>query len=544
MAKYMKFEEDARKLMLQGVEKVANVVKVTLGPKGRNVVLQQEVGPPLIVNDGATITKELKFENPFENIGAQLLIQVASQTNVVAGDGTTTSTVLAEAMIKEGLKNIIAGANPVYVRRGIEKALTVATTELQKLSKEVGGKDSIAQIATVSSGDSKIGDIIAKAMEHVGKDGVITLEKSRGFTIDLKVTDGTQLNQGYSSARMVTDERKMEAVLKDPYILITDYSINKIQDVLPVIEFTIEKNRPLLIIAENISEEAIGSIIFNRIKGIFDVTTIKAPGFGQRQKAMLEDLAILTGGQVITKDLGLDIQSMTMEDLGYAEKVVVSKSNTIIIGSGGKQSDIESHVNSIYELHNNSSMNPEDQKFLRERLGKLANGIATIQVGAYTDAALQDQMLRIRDALSSTHAAVEEGIVPGGGVAYLNIYKKVIKLLDTTTEDEHVGVKLFLRALEEPVRQIALNAGYLNSSVLVERLKTESDGVGFDALSGEWVDMWEQGIVDPTKVTRTALQNAASVAAMFITTEASIVIKPGDEDMYSDDMSDMVHHHH
>ncbi|PIC62774.1 chaperonin GroEL [Sporosarcina sp. P13] len=544
MAKYMKFNEDARSLMLQGVEKAANVVKVTLGPKGRNVVLQQEEGPPLIVNDGASIAKELKFENPFEDIGAQLLIQVASKTNMVAGDGTTTATVLAEAMITEGLKNVTAGANPVYIRKGIEKALTAATAELQSLSKEVVGKASIAQIATVSSGDSKIGDIIAEAMEYVGKDGVITLENSRGFATKLKLTEGTQLNSGYSSTRMVTDERKMEAVLKNPYILITDYSIDKIQDVISVIEYTIEKNRPLLIIAGHISDEAIGSIIFNRIKGNFDVTTIKAPGFGQRQKAMLEDLAILTGGLVITKDLGLDLKSMTMESLGNAEKVVVSKDNTIIIGSGGKRTDIEAHVNTIQELHNNSSMNPEDQKYLRERLSKLANGIATIQVGAYTDAAIQDQMLRIRDALSSTHAAVEEGIIPGGGVAYLHVYKKLIKLLDTTDGDEYVGMKLFLRALEEPVRQIALNAGYQNASVIVERLKTETDGVGFDALSGEWVDMWKQGIIDPTKVARTALQNAASVAAMFITTEASVVIRPGDEDMYSDDMSDMVHHHH
>ncbi|PIC99016.1 chaperonin GroEL [Sporosarcina sp. P29] len=543
MAKYMKFDEDARKLMLQGVEKVANVVKVTLGPKGRNVVLQQEVGPPLIVNDGATITKDLKLENPFENIGAQLLIQVATKTNVVAGDGTTTSIVLAEAMIKEGLKNITAGANPVYVRKGIERALTVATTKLQKLSREVQGKALIAQIATISSGNSEIGEIIAEAMEHVGKDGVITLEKSHGFTTELKVTEGTQVNTGYSSTRMVTDERKMEAILKNPYILITDYSIDELQEVLPVIEYTNEKNKPLLIIAKSISEKAVGSIIFNKIKGNLDVTTIKAPGFGQRQKAMLEDLAILTGGQVITNDIGLDLKSMSMESLGHAEKIVVSKNNTVIIGSGGKKSDIESHVNSIYEQHNNSSMNPEDQKYLRERLSKLANGIATIQVGAYTDAALQDQMLRIQDALSSTHAAVEEGIVPGGGVAYLNVYKKVIKLLDTTSGDEQVGVKLFLRALEEPVRQISLNAGYYNSSVIVEHLKTEVDGVGFDALNGEWVDMWEQGIVDPAKVTRTALQNAASVAAMFITTEASIVIKPGDEDMYSDDLSDMIHHH-
>ena len=539
----MKFDEDARKLMLQGVEKVANVVKVTLGPKGRNVVLQQEVGPPLIVNDGATITKDLKLENPFENIGAQLLIQVATKTNVVAGDGTTTSIVLAEAMIKEGLKNITAGANPVYVRKGIERALTVATTKLQKLSREVQGKALIAQIATISSGNSEIGEIIAEAMEHVGKDGVITLEKSHGFTTELKVTEGTQVNSGYSSTRMVTDERKMEAILKNPYILITDYSIDELQEVLPVIEYTNEKNKPLLIIAKSISEKAVGSIIFNKIKGNLDVTTIKAPGFGQRQKAMLEDLAILTGGQVITNDIGLDLKSMSMESLGHAEKIVVSKNNTVIIGSGGKKSDIESHVNSIYEQHNNSSMNPEDQKYLRERLSKLANGIATIQVGAYTDAALQDQMLRIQDALSSTHAAVEEGIVPGGGVAYLNVYKKVIKLLDTTSGDEQVGVKLFLRALEEPVRQISLNAGYYNSSVIVEHLKTEVDGVGFDALNGEWVDMWEQGIVDPAKVTRTALQNAASVAAMFITTEASIVIKPGDEDMYSDDLSDMIHHH-
>lgn len=543
MAKYMKFDEDARKLMLQGVEKVANVVKVTLGPKGRNVVLQQEVGPPLIVNDGATITKDLKLENPFENIGAQLLIQVATKTNVVAGDGTTTSIVLAEAMIKEGLKNITAGANPVYVRKGIERALTVATTKLQKLSREVQGKALIAQIATISSGNSEIGEIIAEAMEHVGKDGVITLEKSHGFTTELKVTEGTQVNTGYSSTRMVTDERKMEAILKNPYILITDYSIDELQEVLPVIEYTNEKNKPLLIIAKSISEKAVGSIIFNKIKGNLDVTTIKAPGFGQRQKAMLEDLAILTGGQVITNDIGLDLKSMSMESLGHAEKIVVSKNNTVIIGSGGKKSDIESHVNSIYEQHNNSSMNPEDQKYLRERLSKLANGIATIQVGAYTDAALQDQMLRIQDALSSTHAAVEEGIVPGGGVAYLNVYKKVIKLLDTTSGDEQVGVKLFLRALEEPVRQISLNAGYYNSSVIVEHLKTVVDGVGFDALNGEWVDMWEQGIVDPAKVTRTALQNAASVAAMFITTEASIVIKPGDEDMYSDDLSDMIHHH-
>ncbi len=543
MAKYMKFNEDARRFMLQGVDKVASSVKVTLGPKGRNVVLQQEEGPPIIINDGGTIAQELKFKNPFENIGAELIIQVASKTNVIAGDGTTTAIVLAETMIKEGLKNITAGANPVSIRKGIESAVRAATEELKNISREVVSKELIAQVATLSSGDSKIGDIIAEAMEYVGVDGVIALENSRGFQTELKITEGTQFNQGYSSTYMVTDEKKMEAVLKNPYILITDYNIEKIQDVMPALEYAIQKNRPLLIIAKNIEEPAIGSIVYNRIKGNFNVTTVKASGFGQRQKDMLEDLAILTGGQFITKDLGLDLKSLDLNSLGTAEKIVVTKDNTTIIGSGGKKNDIEMHVNYLRERHEKTYTNSDDQIHIRDRLGKLANGIATISVGAYTEAALQEQMLRIQDALSSAHSAVEEGIVPGGGVVYFHIYKKMLNLLDALQGDEQIGMKIFLRSLEEPTRQIALNAGYSNASVIVERLKKEEAGIGFDALSGKWIDMWEKGITDPTKVSRTALQNAASVAAMFITTEASIVVRPGDEDMYSDDMSDIVDHH-
>lgn len=543
MAKQILFNNESRKLLLQGIEKVANAVKVTLGPKGRNVVLQQEEGLPLIVNDGESIASSLKFQNPIENLGAQMIIQTSIKTNVVAGDGTTTSTILAENMIKEGVKNIVAGTNPVYIRKGIEKAMAIAMKEIKELSREVYGMKSISQVATVSSGDKEIGNIIAKAMEYVGEDGVISLENSRGFKTELKVVEGTQFNQGYGSTYMVTDEKKMEAVLKKPYILITDYNIEKIQDILPALEYVVEQDRPILIIASAIHQNAIDSIVYNRMKGNFNATTVQMPGFGYRQKNKLEDLAVLTGGRVISKESGLSLQSMNATHFGTAEEVTVTKYSTKIIGFGGEKSDIESHVNNLQEQHDREYMNSDNQIHLRDRLSKLANGIATISVGAYTDRDIEEQMLRIQDALNSAHAAVEEGIVPGGGIAYVNIAKKMKNFINTLEKEEQVGFEIFLRALEEPTRQIALNAGYLNASNIVEKLKSEADGIGLNILNGEWVNFWDKGIIDSTKVIRTALQNAASIAAMVLTADVSIAINPGDEHLYSDDMSDFVDHH-
>ncbi|MGX5558511.1 chaperonin GroEL [Bacillus cereus] len=522
MAKDIKFSEEARRSMLRGVDTLANAVKVTLGPKGRNVVLEKKFGSPLITNDGVTIAKEIELEDAFENMGAKLVAEVASKTNDVAGDGTTTATVLAQAMIREGLKNVTAGANPMGLRKGIEKAVTAAIEELKTISKPIEGKSSIAQVAAISAADEEVGQLIAEAMERVGNDGVITLEESKGFTTELDVVEGMQFDRGYASPYMITDSDKMEAVLDNPYILITDKKISNIQEILPVLEQVVQQGKPLLIIAEDVEGEALATLVVNKLRGTFNVVAVKAPGFGDRRKAMLEDIAILTGGEVITEELGRDLKSATVESLGRAGKVVVTKENTTVVEGVGSTEQIEARIGQIRaQLEETTS--EFDREKLQERLAKLAGGVAVIKVGAATETELKERKLRIEDALNSTRAAVEEGIVAGGGTSLMNVYTKVASIV--AEGDEATGINIVLRALEEPVRQIAINAG-LEGSVVVERLKGEKVGVGFNAATGEWVNMLESGIVDPAKVTRSALQNAASVAAMFLTTEAVVADKP------------------
>ncbi|MDM5250510.1 MULTISPECIES: chaperonin GroEL [unclassified Lysinibacillus] len=524
MAKDIKFSEDARSLMLQGVDKLANAVKITLGPKGRNVVLEKKFGSPLITNDGVTIAKEIELENPFENMGAKLVAEVASKTNEIAGDGTTTATVLAQAIIREGLKNVTAGANPVGIRKGIDKAVAAALTELHAISRPVSNKEEIAQVAAISAADDEVGQLIAEAMERVGNDGVITIEESKGFTTELDVVEGMQFDRGYASHYMVTDTDKMEAVLDNPYILITDKKITNIQEVLPLLEQVVQQGRPLLIIAEDVEGEALATLVVNKLRGTFNAVAVKAPGFGDRRKAMLEDIAILTGGQVITEELGLDLKSADITSLGRAAKVVVTKDNTTIVEGVGGADAIEGRIGQIRaQLAETTS--EFDKEKLQERLAKLAGGVAVIKVGAATETELKERKLRIEDALNSTRAAVEEGIVSGGGTALLNVYAAVEKVADVEEGDVATGVKIVLRALEEPVRQIANNAG-LEGSIIVDRLKREEIGVGFNAATGEWVNMMEAGVVDPAKVTRSALQNAASVAALFLTTEAVVADIP------------------
>ncbi|WP_242225276.1 chaperonin GroEL [Bacillus cereus group sp. BfR-BA-01380] len=522
MAKDIKFSEEARRSMLRGVDTLANAVKVTLGPKGRNVVLEKKFGSPLITNDGVTIAKEIELEDAFENMGAKLVAEVASKTNDVAGDGTTTATVLAQAMIREGLKNVTAGANPMGLRKGIEKAVVAAIEELKTISKPIEGKSSIAQVAAISAADEEVGQLIAEAMERVGNDGVITLEESKGFTTELDVVEGMQFDRGYASPYMITDSDKMEAVLDNPFILITDKKVSSIQEILPVLEQVVQQGKPLLIISEDVEGEALATLVVNKLRGTFNVVAVKAPGFGDRRKAMLEDIAILTGGEVITEELGRDLKSATIASLGRASKIVVTKENTTIVEGVGNTEQIEARIGQIRaQLEETTS--EFDREKLQERLAKLAGGVAVIKVGAATETELKERKLRIEDALNSTRAAVEEGIVAGGGTALMNVYTKVASL--AAEGDEATGINIVLRALEEPVRQIAVNAG-LEGSVVVERLKGEKVGVGFNAATGEWVNMLESGIVDPTKVTRSALQNAASVAAMFLTTEAVVADKP------------------
>lgn len=533
MAKEIKFSEDARRSMMRGVDTLANAVKVTLGPKGRNVVLDKKFGSPLITNDGVTIAKEIELEDKFENMGAQLVQEVASQTNDVAGDGTTTATVLAQSMIQEGLKNVASGANPVGVRRGIEKAVKVAIEELKAISKPIEGKDSIAQVASISAADEEVGQLIAEAMERVGNDGVITIEESKGFSTELEVVEGMQFDRGYQSPYMVSDQDKMEAVLEDPYILVTDKKINTIQDVLPVLEQVVQQGKPLLLISEDVEGEALATLVVNKLRGTFNAVAVKAPGFGDRRKAMLEDIATLTGAEFITEDLGLDLKSATIEQLGRASKVVVTKENTTIVEGAGNPEVISSRVQQIRgQIEETTS--EFDREKLQERLAKLAGGVAVVKVGAATETELKERKLRIEDALNSTRAAVEEGIVAGGGTALMNVYNSV-KALDLVG-DEATGASIVLRSLEAPVRQIAINAG-LEGSIIVERLKGEAVGMGYNAATDEWVNMIEAGIVDPTKVTRSALQNAASVAAMFLTTEAVVAEIP--EDNAGPDMSGM-----
>lgn len=533
MAKEIKFSEDARRSMMRGVDTLANAVKVTLGPKGRNVVLDKKFGAPLITNDGVTIAKEIELEDKFENMGAQLVQEVASQTNDVAGDGTTTATVLAQSMIQEGLKNVASGANPVGVRRGIEKAVKVAVDELKAISKPIEGKESIAQVAAISSADEEVGQLIAEAMERVGNDGVITIEESKGFSTELEVVEGMQFDRGYQSPYMVSDQDKMEAVLEDPYILITDKKINTIQDVLPVLEQVVQQGKPLLLISEDVEGEALATLVVNKLRGTFNAVAVKAPGFGDRRKAMLEDIATLTGAEVITEDLGLDLKSTTIDQLGRAAKVVVTKENTTIVEGSGNPEVISARVQQIRgQIEETTS--EFDREKLQERLAKLAGGVAVVKVGAATETELKERKLRIEDALNSTRAAVEEGIVAGGGTALMNVYNSV-KALELEG-DEATGANIVLRSLEAPVRQIAINAG-LEGSIIVERLKSEAIGMGYNAATNEWVNMMEVGIVDPTKVTRSALQNAASVAAMFLTTEAVVAEIP--EENAGPDMSGM-----
>lgn len=535
MAKEIKFSEEARRAMLRGVDKLADAVKVTLGPKGRNVVLEKKFGSPLITNDGVTIAKEIELDDPFENMGAKLVAEVASKTNDVAGDGTTTATVLAQAMIREGLKNVTAGANPMGIRKGIEKAVAVAVEELKAISKPIQGKESIAQVAAISAADEEVGQLIAEAMERVGNDGVITLEESKGFTTELDVVEGMQFDRGYASPYMITDTEKMEAVLENPYILITDKKISNIQDLLPILEQVVQQGKPLLIIAEDVEGEALATLVVNKLRGTFTAVAVKAPGFGDRRKAMLEDIAILTGGEVISEELGRELKSTTIASLGRASKVVVTKENTTIVEGAGDSDRIKARINQIRaQLEETTS--EFDREKLQERLAKLAGGVAVIKVGAATETELKERKLRIEDALNSTRAAVEEGIVAGGGTALMNVYNKVAAI--EAEGDEATGVKIVLRAIEEPVRQIAQNAG-LEGSVIVERLKTEKPGIGFNAATGEWVNMIEAGIVDPTKVTRSALQNAASVAAMFLTTEAVVADKPEENKGGNNGMPDM-----
>lgn len=522
MAKEIKFSEDARRSMLNGVDALANAVKVTLGPKGRNVVLEKKFGSPLITNDGVTIAKEIELEDAFENMGAQLVKEVATKTNDVAGDGTTTATVLAQALIREGLKNVTAGASPIGLRKGIDKAVKAAVAELQKISKTIEDKQSIAQVAAISAGDEEVGELIAEAMEKVGKDGVITVEESRGFATELEVVEGMQFDRGYISPYMITDTDKMEAVLDNPYILITDKKISSTQEILPLLEKVVQQGRPLVIIAEDIEGEALAMLVVNKLRGTFNAVAVKAPGFGDRREAMLQDIAALTGGQVITEKLGLDLKSTELTQLGTTRQVRVTKENTTIVDGNGDKDDITARVNQIRaQLEETTS--EFDKEKLQERLAKLAGGVAVVKVGAATETELKERKLRIEDALNATRAAVEEGIVSGGGVALVNVYGAVAAL--DVTGDEKTGVNIVLRALEEPIRTIAANAGE-EGSVIVDRLKKEQPGIGFNAATGEWVNMIEAGIVDPAKVTRSALQHAASVAGLFLTTEAVIADKP------------------
>ena len=529
MAKEIKFNEEARKGMEAGINKLSNTVKVTLGPKGRNVVLDKKFGSPLITNDGVTIAREIELEDPYENMGAQLVKEVATKTNDVAGDGTTTATLLAQAIIREGLKNVAAGANPMIIQKGIKKAVDKAVEGIKEFSKPVETKESIAQVASISAGDEEVGKLISDAMEKVGKDGVITVEESRSMGTTLEVVEGMQFDRGYVSPYMVTNTEKMEAELEDPYILITDKKITNIQEVLPVLEQIVQQGKPLLIIADDVEGEAMATLVVNKLRGTFNCVAVKAPAFGDRRKDMLQDIAILTGGTVISEDLGYELKETSIEMLGKARRVTVGKELTVIVNGAGEQSAIEERV-ALIRNQIEISDSEYDRDKLQERLAKLAGGVAVIQVGAATETELKERKLRIEDALAATRAAVEEGIVPGGGTVLLNVIPKVKALLEETNGDERTGVNIIVKALEEPVRQIAINAG-LEGSVIVENVKNAEVGIGFDALSEKYVNMLENGIVDPTKVTRSALQNASSVASMVLTTEAAVADVTKDEPM-------------
>ncbi|MEY7999757.1 chaperonin GroEL [Clostridium sp. Mt-5] len=523
MAKSILFSEDARAKMQEGVNKLANTVKITLGPKGRNVILDKKFGSPLITNDGVTIAKEIELEDPYENMGAQLVKEVATKTNDVAGDGTTTATLLAQAIIREGLKNVTAGANPMLIRQGIKIAVDKAVEEIKKVSRTVNGKEDIARIAAISASDEEIGKLIADAMEKVGNEGVITVEESKTMGTELEVVEGMQFDRGYLSAYMVTDTEKMEAALEDPYILITDKKLSNIQDILPLLEKIVQQGKKLLIIAEDVEGEALTTLVVNKLRGTFTCVAVKAPGFGDRRKEMLQDIAILTGGQVISEELGRDLKEVDLQDLGRAESVKIDKENTTIVNGRGDKKAIKDRVSQI-KVQIEETSSDFDKEKLQERLAKLAGGVAVIQVGAATETELKEKKMRIEDALAATKAGVEEGMGPGGGTAYINAIPEVEKLT-SDIPDVKVGIDIVRKALEEPVRQIAANAG-AEGSVIIEKVRNSKVGIGYNVLKDEYVDMVESGIVDPTKVTRSALQNAASVAATFLTTEAAVADVP------------------
>ncbi len=523
MSKEIKFGEDARKKMLDGVNKLADTVKVTLGPKGRNVVLDKSFGAPLITNDGVTIAKEIELDDPYENIGARLVKEVATKTNDIAGDGTTTATVLAQAIIKEGVKNVAAGGDPMAIKRGIDKAVESAVEGLKGISSEINGKEDIARVASISANSNEIGELIAEAMEKVSKDGVITIEESKTATTGLNVVEGMQFDKGYISPYFVTDTDKMETVMDNPYILITDKKISNIQEILPLLESLMQQSGKLLIIADDIESEALSTLVLNKLRGVLNVAAVKAPGFGDRRKEMLEDIAVLTGGEVITSDLGLELKDTTIEQLGRAKQVKIQKENTIIVDGAGDKEKLSARVKQI-KTQLEETTSEFDKEKLQERLAKIAGGVAVVEVGAATEVEMKEKKLRIEDALSATKAAVEEGIVAGGGTALVNIMPAVEKCLNDLSEEEKIGAKIVLKALEEPVRQIATNAG-LEGAVILNKIKSSEAGIGFNAAKEEYVDMKKAGIVDPTKVTRSALQNAASIASMILTTESVVTDK-------------------
>ena len=527
MAKMIKFGEESRRAMQIGVDKLADTVKVTLGPKGRNVVLDKKFGSPLITNDGVSIAREIELEDPYENMGAQLVKEVATRTNDVAGDGTTTATLLAQAIIREGLKNVTAGANPMLIRNGINMAVEKAVKEIKDISRPVNGKEDIARVAAISAADETIGSLIADAMEKVGNEGVITVEESKSMGTELDVVEGMQFDRGYVSAYMVTDTEKMEAVLDNPYILITDKKISNIQEILPILEQIVQAGKKLLIIAEDIEAEAMATLVVNKLRGTFTCVAVKAPGFGDRRKEMLQDIATLTGGEVISEELGKDLKEVSLESLGQAESVKVNKDNTTIVNGKGATEQIKARINQIKSQLEETTSEFDKEK-VQERLAKLSGGVAVIKVGAATETELKERKLRIEDALAATKAAVEEGIVPGGGTAYVNVLNKVSELT-SDIYDTKVGIDIIVRALEEPMRQIATNAG-VEGSVIIEKVRNSEVGIGYDALHGDYKNMIKAGIVDPTKVTRSALQNAASVASTFLTTEAAVVDIPKKEE--------------
>ena len=540
MAKQMVYEEEARRALERGVDKLANAVKITLGPRGRNVVLEKKFGAPLITNDGVTIAREIELEDPFEAMGAQLVKEVATKTQDVAGDGTTTATLLAQAMIREGLKNVTAGANPMGIKRGIERAVEVTVEEIKKLSQPVKGTDAITQVASVSANDAEIGKLIAEAMEKVGADGVITVEESKSMGTTLETVEGMQFDRGYISPYMVTDTEKMEAVLSDPLILITDKKISAIQDLLPVLEKVVQRGKPILLIAEDVEGEALATLVVNKLRGTLTAVAVKAPGFGDRRKAMLEDIAILTGGQVISEDIGLKLENVSIEMLGHAHQVKVAKEETTIVGGYGSQENIKKRI-AVIKNQIEESTSDYDKEKLQERLAKLSGGVAVIQVGAATEVELKEKKLRIEDALSATRAGVEEGMVAGGGTALIRALPAVARLAETLTGDEKVGAEIVRRALEEPVRQIAFNAGQ-EGSVVVARVKTESGNVGYNAATQQFEDLVAAGVVDPAKVVRTTVQNSASIAAMLLTTECLVADKPEKKEpaMPNPGMNDMM----